>query len=183
LGVTAEHNGSPFEEALSNMLAWYRSRDLEKVTHATHWFVQVDIQTRLGGLIGKLRSENFNEVVDAKNALSAFSEFGAKRVVDILEDPDLHHHAVDILARTDGYVLPHLLRWLDKAETYTTRVGLLKSLSGHLADHRAVETLSTALRDPDPIVSAFVFQSLLEVGPVGHAVLRREFPMRALMVA
>lgn len=183
LGVTAELDGAPFGEALSNMLAWYRSRDLEKVTLATHWFVQTDIQARLGDLIDQLRSSNFVEVSDAKNALGAFSELGAKRVADLLEEPELHHHAVDILSRMDGYVLPHFLRWLDRVESFNTRIGILKALTGHLADHRAITELSTALRDPDPVVSAFVFQSLLAIGPVGHAVLGREFPTRALMVA
>lgn len=163
-------------EELNQMLAWYRSRDLEKVTAATHWFVSIDIQRTLSQLIEDLRNGKLDEVEAAKEALIAFSELGLKRVVALLDDPELHAIAREILAEMDENVLPHLLRMAAKAGSENVRVGILRSLVGHLDDIRARRALADALRSSDPVEAALVCQDLLEVGPRGHRIIEVVYP-------
>lgn len=174
---------SELREAIPQMLAWYRSRDLEKVTAATHWFVSIDIQRTLDRLIEDLRNGNLDEVEAAKEALIAFSELGLKRVVALLDDPELHTAAREILAGMDEHVLPHLLRMAAKAESENVRVGILRSLVGHLDDIRARRALADGLRSSNPVEAALVCQDLLEVGPRGHQIIEIVFPQTDRLVA
>lgn len=157
-------------------LEWYRSRDLERVTAASHWFVSIDIQRTLARLIEDLRNGNLDEVEAAKEALIAFSELGLKRVVALLDDPELHPAAREILSDMDEHVLPHLLRMAAKAESENVRIGILRSLVGHLEDIRARRALADALRSSDPVEAALVCQDLLEVGPRGQRILEVVYP-------
>jgi len=170
-------------DELKRMLAWYRSRDLEKVTMATHWFVSIDIQRRLSDFIRDLREGNLDEVEHAKKSLSSFSELGLKRVVALLDDPELHVAAREILADMDEHVLPHLLRMAANSESYNVRVGTLRSLVGHLDDMRARIALADGLRSSDPVEAALICRDLLEVGPQGHRIIEIVFPQTEKMVA
>lgn len=173
----------PDRGIVSRMLQWYRSRDLERVTMATHWFVSIDIQRRLSDFIRDLREGNLEEVEQAKESLASFSELGLKRVVALLDDPELHVAAREILADMDEHVLPHLLRMATKAESYNVRVGILRSLVGHLDDMRARRALADGLRSSDPVEAALICQDLLEVGPRGHRIIEIVFPQTEKMVA
>lgn len=167
---------SELREAISRMLCWYRSRDIEKVTAATHWFVSIDIQRTLARLIEDLQNGNLEEVEAAKESLVAFSELALKRVVALLDDPELHAFAREILAEMDEHVLPHLLRMAAKAGSENVRLGILRSLVGHLDDIRARRVLADALRSSDPVEAALVCQDLLEVGPRGQRIIEVVYP-------
>ena len=168
---------------LNRMLAWYRSRDLERVTMATHWFVSIDIQRRLSDFIQNLREGNLDEVEQAKESLASFSELGLKRVVGLLDDPELHVAARQILAEMDEYVLPHLLRMAAKSESYNVRVGILRSLVGHLDDMRARRALADGLRSSDPVEAALICRDLLESGPTGQQIVEIVFPVGDVLAA
>jgi len=172
----AQQQSKPPTWELERMLAWYRSRDLEKVTLATHWFVSIDIQKQLSDLIEDLRNGNLEEVENAKKALASFSEIGVKRVVALLEDPELHRIAVEILSEMDEYVFPHLLRWIERTDSYNVRIGIYRALTGHLRDPRAKRALADGLRSSDHLEAAFVCQALLEVGPKGRRIIEVVFP-------
>lgn len=168
---------------LPQMLAWYRSRDTEKVTAATHWFVSIDIQRTLARLIEDLRNGNLEEIEAAKESLVAFSELALKRVVALLDDPELHAFAREILAEMDENVLPHLLRMAAKAESENVRVGILRSLVGHLEDIRARRALADGLRSSNPVEAALVCQDLLEVGPRGQRIIEVVYPQNEVWAA
>lgn len=172
---------SPTE--LKKMLAWYRSRDLEKVTLATHWLVSIDIQRRLSDFIQDIRDGNLDEFESAKESLTAFSELGLKRIVALLDDPELHVVAREILAEMDEHVLPHLLRMAAKSESYNVRVGILRSFVGRLDDIRARRALADGLRSSDPVEAALVCRDLLESGPRGQQIVEIVFPVGDALAA
>jgi hypothetical protein len=165
------------------MLRWYRSRDLEKVTLATHWLVSADIQDQLKGLIDDLRSGDFEQVRDAKHILAAFSELGVKTMVALLDDPEIHYVVGEILAKMDDHVLPHLIRWIGHAESFNVRTGIYRGLTGHLHDFRARKVLSDGLRSSDPLEAAFVCQALLDAGAQGQKIIEIVSPQTQLLVA
>jgi hypothetical protein len=173
----------PIDRAFRIALAWYRSRDLEKVTLATHWLVSVDIQNQLKGLIEDLRNGSLEQVRAAKHILSALSELSVKTMVSLLEDPELHYVMGEILAKMDHHVLPHLIRWIDSAETFNTRTGIYRGLTGHLHDFRARKVFFDGLRSSDPLEAAFVCQALLESGAQGQRIIEIVLPQYQLLVA
>lgn len=176
-------NAEGLKSSVAAMLAWYRGRNLQQVTAAAEWFVEIDVKHTVEEFIRGLDSDDPFQVDEAKELLAAFSELAFKQVLGLIGDPVHRGNAVEILARMDGNVVPHLLRHLDRRKSTNCRTGILGALTGHLDHPEAVKAVADGLRDSDPIVQATVCQSLLESGPRGHRILEQVFPTEKVVAA
>ncbi len=117
----------PLKHAAEEMIAWYRSGDLWRVTLAAHFFVHSGYPHLIDEQISQLRSAQRDVAEKAKETLIRIGEPVVKKIINLLSDPQLLWPVIDILARMDKHVVPTLVRGL-RTQSMEVRIGMIASL-------------------------------------------------------
>jgi len=79
----------PHEEVVPEMLAWYRSGDLWKVTMALAYFNHSDVLDTIGHLVRQIQMGSPEEERAARRRLSVYGEIGLRKATKLLSAPRL----------------------------------------------------------------------------------------------
>lgn len=117
------------KEVVPEMLAWYRSGDLWKVTMASTYFNHSDVSETIERLIHQVRCGNAKEASAARIHLAGYGEIALRKALKEMKGPNLQFLVRDVFSRMDGRLIPIALKSL-RNEPLNVRMTVIRALAG-----------------------------------------------------
>lgn len=119
----------PHREVVPDMLWWYRSGDLWKVTMASTYFNHSDASETIERLIHQVQFGNAKEARAARRHLAEYGEIALRKALKEMQCPHLQLLVREIFSRMDGRLIPIALKSL-RNEPLNVRMTVIRALAG-----------------------------------------------------
>lgn len=142
------------EEVVPEMLGWYRSGDLWKVTMASTYFNHSNVPDTIEEIIHQVQSGNAKVAKAARRHLAQYGEIALRKAMRRLQGPNLPLLVQEIFSRMDGRVIPIVLKSL-RQEPLTARMTVVRALAGKRNQH-ALPVLLDLVCEEMPVIQSWI---------------------------